>query len=249
MPAHPDFIASFDKALRGGPCLAEMLSRDPAEVERRFAVYRNNVAVSLTGALAARFPVVKRLVGEEFFAPLAGVFSEEERPKTPVLAEWGQGFAAFLDSFPPLADYPYLGDVARIEYARGRAFHAADAPPADPALIAAANPDRVRLVLHPSVTLLPLAHPAVSIWAANQPEGDGLVKAQGPETALILRDAAFQVQVRSIGVGDAALLRSVLLGETLLAAAAAAQGTEAGHDPQPLLVSLMRAGVIVDATE
>lgn len=249
MRAHPDFVAGFDTALRGGPVPAGLVARDPAEVERRFAVYRNNVAVSLGEALASRFPAIRRLVGEAFFAAMARLFAETDRPKSPVLAEWGAGFAGFLEGFPPLAAYPYLGDIARIEFARGRAFHAADRGPVDPACVLRADPDRVRLVLHPSVTLLALAHPAVSIWARNQPGGEGRPLAKGPETALILRDAAFQVPVRAVGAGDAAMLRAFLDGECLAVAAAKALGSEAGHDPQPMLVSLMRAGAIVDARE
>lgn len=249
MRVHPDFVAGFDVALRGGPVPAGLVARDPAEVERRFAVYRNNVAVSLGEALASRFPVIRRLVGEAFFAAMARLYAETDRPKSPVLAEWGAGFAGFLEGFPPLAAYPYLGDVARIEFARGQAFHAADRAPVDPASVLGTDPERVRLVLHPSVTLLPLAHPAVSVWARNQPGGEGLPLPKGPETALILRDAAFQVPVRALGAGDAALLRAVLDGERLAIAAAKARDAQTGHDPQPLLVLLMRAGVIVDAKE
>lgn len=249
MRAHPEFVAAFDAALRGGRVPAGILARHPAEVERRFAVYRNNVAVSLTEALATRFPVIRRLVGEAFFAPLARLYAETNRPKSPVLAEWGAGFSAFLEQFPPLAAYPYLGDVARIEYARGQAFHAADARPVDPAALAGADPDRVRLGLHPSVRLLALAHPAVSIWARNQPGGEGLPLTAGPETALILRDAGFQVPVRAVGAGDAAMLRAMLSGDGLSLAAAEGQAAEAGHDPQLLLMALMQVGAIVDARE
>lgn len=236
-------------ALRGGPVPAGLVARDPAEVERRFAVYRNNVAVSLTAALASRFPVIRRLVGEEFFAPLARLYAETERPRSPVLAEWGEGFAAFLAAFPPLAAFPYLADVARIEYARGRAFHAADAPPVDAARLAAADPDRVTVTLHPSVHVLHLSQPAVSIWARNQPDGGGLPLAHGPETALILRDASFAVPVCAIGAGDAALVAAMLAGARLSDAAATAQGAEQGHDPAPMLLALMRAGAITDARE
>lgn len=247
--AHPDFVAGSDAALRGGPVPAGMVARDPAEVERRFAVYRNNVAFGLTAALATRFPVIRRLVGEAFFAALARLYAEADRPRSPVLAEWGNGFAAFLEAFPHLAGYPYLGDVARIEYARGRAFHAADVGPVDPARLATADPARVRLWLHPSVMLLRLAHPAVSIWALNQPDAEGLTLPKGPQTALVLRDAAFQVPVRAVSPADAVLVQSVLDADRLSVAAAKAQAVEAGHDPQPLLVTLMRAGAIVDAKE
>jgi len=249
LPAHPDFVAAFGAGLRGGPLPAGLLARDMAEVERRFAVYRNNVAVSLTEALARRFPVIRRLVGEAFFAPLARLHAETDGPRSPVLAEWGEGFAAFLAAFPPLAAYPYLADVARIEWARGLAFHAADAPPVDPAKLSTADPERLRMVLHPSVQLLRLAHPAVSIWARNQPGGQALPLRQGPETALILRDASFAVPVRAVGAGDAAMVEAMLAGTRLSDAAGAAQEAEAGHDPNPLLLALMRAGAITDAQE
>lgn len=247
MPAHPEFLAGFDAALRGGALPPGLTASAPDEVARRFAVYRNNVAVGLSDALAARFPVICRLVGADFFAAMARLHAEADRPQSPVLAEWGAEFADFLERFPPLAAYPYMADVARIEHAMGRAFHAADAPPVDPGALAAADPDRLRLHLHPSVILLPLAHPAVSIWAANQPGGAGRPIAAGPETALILRDAAFAVQVRAVGPGDAALIAALLAGETLSAAAARGQGAEPGHDPQPILVWLMGAGAIVEA--
>ena len=75
MRAPVELLDEFALALRSGPLpdglTALLTARDPSEVEQRFAVYRNNVTVSLTEALAQRFPVIKRLVGEEFFAALA----------------------------------------------------------------------------------------------------------------------------------------------------------------------------------
>ncbi len=39
--------------------------------QKRFAVHRNNMIASLVAALAARFPVVHQLVGDEFFRAMA----------------------------------------------------------------------------------------------------------------------------------------------------------------------------------
>ena len=249
MPPHRDFAAAFGAALRGGPLPLGLAAGDPAEVERRMAVYRNNVAVSLSEALSARFPVIRQLVGEAFFAALARVFIRNEGPTSPVLAEWGAGFANFLDGFPPLSAWPYMGDVARIEYARGLAFHARDADPVDPDALAAADPAKLRLGLHPSVRLLRLAHPAVSIWKRHQPDSGVELSAAGPETALILRDPLFRVPVRALGPGDAALVETIGKGWPLGEAVRAALDAAPGHDPQPLLVMLMREGAITDATE
>ena len=67
----------------------------------RFAVYRNNVHVGLTGALAKRFPVVRRLVGEEFFAGMARVYAGLHKPASPLLFEYGDEFPDFVEQFEP----------------------------------------------------------------------------------------------------------------------------------------------------
>jgi hypothetical protein len=247
LPAHPDLVATFAAGLFDGSLPPGLTARAPDEAARRFAVYRNNVAVGLVDALARRFPVIERLVGQAFFRGMGKLYLQAQRPKSPVVMEWGDTFPEFLAAFPPLAGYPYMADVARIEVARTRAYHAADARPIAPErlLAAAADPAAARLGLHPSVQVLSLAFPAASIWAANQPG----VAAQPPslvgrETALILRDGQYQVPVTAIGSGDAALIAALQDGQTLLIAAEGAARAEAGHDPQPILLHLMQAGVI-----
>jgi hypothetical protein len=243
LPAHAEFTARFAAALQGAPLPPGVTG---AEAETRFAVYRNNVAHSLGKALAARFPVIERLVGAPFFAAMAQVYLAAHRPETPVLHQWGQSFPDFLAGFEPLSAYPYMADVAKIEHARGLAFHAADAAPLNPARLAGADPARLRLALHPSVQLLRLVHPAVSIWAANQPGAEAGPLPDTPEIALILRTPDFAVPVRAISPGDSAMIDSLGAGSSLLAAAEAAQWFEPGHDPNPLLLHLMQCGALTD---
>ena len=64
------------------PGLTTWNSSDPAT---RFAVYRNNVVCSLVDGLAAAFPVVQALVGEDFFRAMAAVFVRRAPPRSPVL--------------------------------------------------------------------------------------------------------------------------------------------------------------------
>ena len=248
MPSHPELVRAFRSGVWTGALPPGVTARDPAEVERRFAVYRNNVVHSLVEALAARFPVVQRLVGETFFRAMARLFIEAHPPTSPVLLSWGGTFPEFLGSFPPVAGLPYLSDIARLELARGRAYHAADAeplPPEDLAL-AAHDPSGSHLALHPSVQLITSRFPVVSIWRTNQPgETPAPLKADQAETALILRDRAFELPVRAIGLGDAAFVQSLRDEATLLACAAAAARVEPGHDPGPLLARLAQAGVFI----
>lgn len=249
MRGHPEILADFAAALAGGDVPTGLTAPDPAELPRRLAIYRNNRAVGMADALASRFPVIAALVGEEFFRAMARLYAETEGPQSPVMQEWGEGFADFLEGFPPLAAHPYMADVARIEFARGRSFHAADAPPADPARLAGADPQALCIALHPSVAMLRLQHPAVWIWARHQPGGQDLPAVRGPQVALILRDPGFQVHVEAIGPGDAALIEALQGGARLRTAAERAWLAQPDHDPQPLLVNLMRLGAIVEPEE
>lgn len=223
------------------PCTAE-------EVTRRFDVYRNNVVHSLSRALAARFPVVERVVGAEFFAAMAPIFLKQSLPQSPLLLEWGKDFPAFLDGFPPLAALPWLGDVARLELARGAAYHAADMPclPPEALMQAASDAGAARLVLHPSVTVLASRWAVVTAWAMNQPGATPApLPVNKPEAALILRDRRDEVPVQEIGPGDLAFVAGLHRGETLLQAAAEGQAAEPGHEPAGILTTLARRGALV----
>ena len=103
---------------------------------KRFAVYRNNVASSLTRALEAAFPVVQKLVGTEFFGAMAQIYLRAHPPLDRRLMLYGQSFPAFLEGFPPVAQLGYLPDVARLEQAMRESYHAADSMPIAPDALA-----------------------------------------------------------------------------------------------------------------
>jgi hypothetical protein len=249
MTDHAAFTDAFRRALFGGTLPPGVTAPDPDEVERRFAVYRNTVAHSLTRALARRFPVVERLVGGAFFSATARLYLEAEPPSSPRLFLWGEGFAVFLEGFAPARALPYLPDVARLEWLRGMAYHAADVPAvsAEALMQAAAEPGRHGLRLHPSVALLQSRFAVVSIWRANQPAKgpDSNLRVDRAETALVLRDRADQVPVIALTEGEADFLRALGQGETLLAAAARSEGDGAAR----LLPLLMQVGAITGLLE
>ncbi len=141
---------------------------------KRFNVYRNNVAVSLTEALEVAFPVIRKLVGDEFFKAMAGVFLRESPPTSPMLMHYGAEFPRFLRNFKPVAHLPYLPDVARLEQAIRRSYHAADSSPLDPARLrdlAGEALMRARLVLAPAAVLVRGRWPIHDIWHYNMTEG------------------------------------------------------------------------------
>ncbi|MEI4487568.1 DNA-binding domain-containing protein [Frigidibacter sp. MR17.14] len=230
----PDPVDRFHATLSGS-VQPGLLAVAPDEVAPRVAVYRNNVAHSLKAALARRYPVVERLVGLEFFAAMASLFIANHPPMTPVLQEWGQDFAGFLAQFPPVAGLPYLPDVARLEWLRGEAYHAADATFLPPARLSPDTP----LHLHPSLRLLRSAWPVVGIWQANQPGRDGRCSEDEARIALIWRGPDFEVPVVALRVEDADTIEALLRGSPLSDAVRSS-------DPVPLLTLLLRNQLICD---
>ncbi|MBQ0822028.1 putative DNA-binding domain-containing protein [Microvirga sp. HBU67558] len=188
----------------------------------RFNVYRNNVFVSLTEALVARFPVCHALVGDEFFRATARVFIELSPPRSPVLMTYGDDFANFIETFPPAGPVPYLGDVARLEAALTRAYHAADASPLTFDELAALAPNRwddTHLKLHPSVQIVTSQYPVVSIWEAHTHSGESpMIDGSNGEDALVARPD-LDVEVHRLPPGAATFLMALLKGASLRAAA------------------------------
>jgi hypothetical protein len=66
---------------------------------RRFAVYRNNVAVGLIGALEARYPVSRRIVGDDLFRAMARAFVRARKPRSPVMIAYGEEFPEFVAEY------------------------------------------------------------------------------------------------------------------------------------------------------
>lgn len=247
VPTQADFATALLEPRASCPIgLRAWNSSDP---EKRFAVYRNNVASSLIGALADTFPVVQSLVGVDFFRAMAGVFVRQSPPRSRLLVHYGQGFAEFIESFEPAGSVPYLADVARLEMARVESFHAADAAPLSPteASAALASGERIgqlRLVVHPSIRLVPSSYAIVSIWAAHQGRGDlASVDPWSGETALVLRPH-WDVLVLRCDPGVAEFVLSLQRGCDLAQSAATAASYTQDFDLAAALTLLLTHGAL-----
>jgi hypothetical protein len=236
--------ALLDGASPAPPGLRAWNGSDPA---RRYAVYRNNVAVSLTTALAETFPVVRRLVGDEFFDAMARSYVREHPPVSPVLAHYGEAFADWLAAFAPARALPYLPDMARLERARVAAWHAADAVPIAPEAIAARLADAASLpasqpVLHPSCRVLRSPYAIHALWSAHQQDDDWPpIDIDVPCAMLVLRDPADDVLVIGLDTGAADFIAALCDAACLADALQRAPGL----DLAGTLALLLRHGAIV----
>jgi hypothetical protein len=250
MPTLRERQAAFAGALMDPvlPLPAGILGRHGESDARRFAVYRNNVVVGLVEALASRFPVVQRLVGEDFFFAMARCYAVETRPASPLMMEYGGSFPNFIAGFRPAAEVPYLADVARLERAWGEAFHAAEAVPIAISVLPQVGLGGMAFELHPSARLVRSLHPVGTIWAAHQGEEEPRPpEAWTPEDLLVVRPEA-EVLVHRLPPGGGAFVAALIAGRTLGEAVATACAESADFDPAQALAGLFRAGAVTGFT-
>lgn len=203
---------------------------------RRFAVYRNNVAVSLTEALESGFPTVLKLIGPTNFRGLAGAYLRAHPPRSPLMMLYGGEFPGFVAAEPQLRHLSYLPDVARLDLALRQAYHAADAVPVAPETLSSLPPGDLpdlRLRLAPAVRLVPSRWPIHGIHRFNHAPGSPKPQAR-PEDVLVTRPE-FDPIPRLLPPGGAGFVAALLEGGTLAAALAAAGD---GFDPAPVLALL-----------
>jgi hypothetical protein len=244
---------AFARSLRdpAAPVPAALRGAAGDGVKRRFDVYRNNVTVGLVEALEAAFPVVLALVGRDFFRAAARVYIHRHPPETPVLLLYGQHFGAMLDGFAPAASVPYLGDVARLEWARLAAHHAADAVPLPIEALAAVPAERVphvTLRLHPSLSVLRSRWPAFSIWTATGDPAAAEVDMTQSEDALVLRPE-METHTRLLPPGGGPFLEELSRGRRLESAADCAAKAAAAFDLARHLRCLFDAGAVIAIDE
>jgi len=161
------FLSVFAKALETGDASDLAPYLDEPEQLNRFAVYRNNVVRGAVEALRSAYPTVGRLVGENFFSPMAKAYWQANPPQTPSLSLYGADFSNHIKACFGLEKLPYLADIARHDRAWLEAHHAADQAVFDPAKATLMVPEDLpglAMGLHASVSLLASDWPSYEIW-------------------------------------------------------------------------------------
>ena len=182
---HRDFVDALLDPLKPVP---NGLTIRNGKAAKRFAVYRNNFAVSLTESLESLFPVIRKLVGDEFFKAMAGVYFRRHPPESPLLSKFGDRMPEFLSEFEPVGHLPYLPDVARLEKLIRESYHSKDSQHLSKEVLSAFRPAELlesTLILAPSARKINSPYPIFGIWNANA--CDGGRPENRPEEVLVAR--------------------------------------------------------------
>jgi hypothetical protein len=149
----------------------DYIKPDDLSPKQRMSIYQNSTLGNTAGSLAITYPVVKNLVGEDFFNAMCAVFIRQNPPQSTNMDDYGEEFSEFLAEFPPAQSLLYLPDVATLEWLWQQASNAAECQIIDQSAIANIPQDKyfsLHLRLHSSAQLFCSTFPVSKIWYMNQ---------------------------------------------------------------------------------
>jgi Putative DNA-binding domain len=239
-------LGAFQRAF-GRALLQESGATDVALI-----IHRNTTFKGLVAALAANYPTVRQLVGDEWFKACAIEYARMYPAGSPVLAIYGSAFPDFLAAFTPAADLPYLSDVARIDRMWLEALMAPDATPLSPSMLASPNPHTLaarRVRLHPAARWAWVRHSAASIWIHHRgaPSVAAMTIPDSDEALLLTRSSGSVAHLRLDDAGFA-FIDCVRHGATLGAAAEASLRIDPQTDVASLFARLLAAGTFASSS-
>jgi hypothetical protein len=246
------FFDDFAAALRGGDAQIVLPHLASAASASRIAVYRNTVVRGAIDALRAAYPAVERLVGADFFSPMAKAYWATHPPREPSLSLYGAGFADFIRSYGPASSLPWLADVARHDRAWLEAHHAKEHAILGAAAAAAHDPESLANLapgLHPSVRLLMSGWPACEIWRRNRFESEpaSLMAVPGASFAIIWRRRG-EVRHCALDAAGYAFLLALGDGHMIGEAANTVLAAHENFDPGAAFAAALSDGVLKGIT-
>jgi hypothetical protein len=181
-----------------------------ASARERAQVYRQAYAFRLLEAVRDDYPGVAALAAGQLEAMVAE-YSARHPPSHPSLRHFGARFAAFAAEHALARRWPWLGDLAALEWARVEVFDAPDVP-----LLALAELDAIDsadwpshvFALAPCVRVLTLPHPVHHAWRALE-DGQPVPAITAARTDVLVFRRQFVPCHRVLGAREADALRRV----------------------------------------
>jgi Putative DNA-binding domain len=213
------------------------------------ATYRNNGSANAARAMALMFPAVSALLGEADFSALARLHCLAHPPQRGDWSQYGGAFGNWLANTNPggvLDSLPFLPDLARLDGALGRCQDATDATPDLSTLaLLEQDPATLRMVLHPSVSVLDLNYDLLDL---RQAVLAALPLTPPVQKAAFLMLAREHWRAQSLVVDEATVtfVRNCLAGTTLLHAHEAATAIDEQFDVSAWLTQAIAAHIILN---
>lgn len=158
-------------------------------MERRLEIYETAYIERLIEALSADFSALRRALGHEEFRGLTFDYLAAYPSRSPTVAEVGKSLPAFCSEHHRIAQFPWLADLALLEWSTMECFHADRMPPLDPRVFSTVAADAwpaARFTLEPSVRLMMARWPVLSLWEQREETSPVKLPKQARDESLIV---------------------------------------------------------------
>lgn len=138
--------------------------------QRGLAIYRNNLLATAQQALTVSFPTVGQLIGDDLFAFACRQLLISCPPKEGDWGVWGKDFSSLLADLPALAEYPFVADIAQLDWLRHHCMRAKNSVVDQQSLqlLASTSLDELYLEFSSSQFLMTSKYPVIEFWLAHQ---------------------------------------------------------------------------------
>ena len=218
-------------------------------------IYQNSAIANITNSLILTYPVIEKLVGEEFFSAMCREFIYITWPKSGNMDDYGAEFPDFLAEFEHAKHLLYLKDVARLEWAFHQSSLADDARITDWSTLAQASDIlQLQFLVTPSLSLVTSTFPIDKIWHLNQDETSPDTEVefddeQGKDTFIVLFRQQLKTVVLPITAGEFVLLKAFDNKYTFEKAIVAATQKETDFSIDDSLKKFIELGIISGFSE
>lgn len=209
--------APGDEGARLRAAVEAIIESDPRlSAVERLDIYAEMYFYRLRDCLAEDFRAVRAVIGPSRFHNLVTDYLLVHPSTHPSLRFAGRHLPLLLDTHPLADDWPFLADLARLEWAIVDAFDAADAAPLterDLEALPATAWAELRFRLVPSVRLLDVRSAVQEIWSRVD-RGETPEAPPATPTSLVVWRSDFRVFHRPVEATEHAALRRAQDGET-----------------------------------
>lgn len=213
MPRLHELQSAFAAAMSEGKGLPSVTSMQGGPSWRSLALYRRLIRHNYLHALTITYPVLRRLIGNDYFRVFARGYLKRYPSTSGDLFGYGQHFPLFIRQ---LKSPRLLIELARLEWACHEVYQSADNQlPSQAGVhpVATADPSSVTFRLNQSVRLLRRSLSVHQVWYALQSEADGEgigeLRPYPEEGGLLVTRAGGSIHVRSLSLEQLWLLQAM----------------------------------------
>ncbi len=142
----------------------------PSHATSLLRPYQGHVRVLAADVLSQAYPTLKALLGDEPWPHVAQAYWQQQAPTQGQLHLWGQSFAAWVANRSEWADWPFLADMAKLDWAIHESLLAESVEfnAATLGLLGQSQAEFLRLKLKPSLRVINSPWPVLSLYLAHQ---------------------------------------------------------------------------------